>query len=262
MMHILLTTLLTCMMMSNGDTVTITTGNVRRTIQNAALKQDSRIAYAYYPSYTGMPLYQRKINEAISVAVPFRLGDEESPIASQNLSEQFFTNALHDLAKRYSDYITSTSDVNEAPWVLIDSTMIDDQVLLLGKQTDLVQVVRYRYEFAGGAHGNSFITIALFSKTTGKQLAFAKDIVTDLAGFKKVAEAAFRKARKIPGKRSFTKAGYWFEQGFGLSENVLLSNDTVTLIYNPYECAPYVMGEIRVSIPMSEVESLLKIRSR
>ena len=137
--------------------------------------------------------------------------------------------------------------------------MIYDSVTILGRLTDLAQVVRSRYEFTGGAHGNSFITIELFSKTTGKRLTFEKDLIIDQAGFEKVAEAAFRKTRKIPAKSSFKKAGYWFEQGFALSQNILLTGDAITLIYNPYECAPYVMGEIRIPIPLKEIVKYIRI---
>jgi hypothetical protein len=238
----------------------VSTGVVRATITSKGQAAESRIAYAFYPRVGGsMPAYQRAINVATSVLVPFRASDEDAPPSSSVLSESFFRDVLQDFNTRYQQYIASADDINEAPWVLIDSTMIYDSVTILGRLTDLAQVVRSRYEFTGGAHGNSFMTIALFSRTSGKTLTFEKDIIIDQAGFEKVSEAAFRKARKIPGKRSFKKAGYWFDQGFGLSQNVLLSNDTITLIYNPYECAPYVMGEIRIPIPLKEIAKYIRI---
>lgn len=246
----------------SDDTTEITTGLVRETIQNTAQTQESRIAYAYYPTRVDMPAYQRKINEVISTAVPFRMSDEDAPAAVQNLTKEFFAGALRTMSNRYRDYVTSMPDGNEAPWVLIDSTLIYDDVLLRGKQTDIAQVVRYRYEFTGGAHGNSSIAVTLISKTTGKELTFAKDLLSDPEAFEKIAEKYFRKERKIPAKQSLKKAGYWFDQGFGLSENVLLSNDAVTLIYNPYECAPYVMGEIRVAIPLKDIEKCISIPQR
>lgn len=252
-----LCTLLFAVSLVAGD---VSTGVVRATITSKGQAAESRIAYTFYPQVGGsMPAYQRAINVATSVLVPFRASDEDTPPSSSVLSESFFRDVLQDFNTRYQQYIASADDINEAPWVLIDSTMIYDSVTILGRLTDLTQVVRSRYEFTGGAHGNSFRTIGLFSKTTGKQLAFEKDIITDLAGFEKIAEAAFRNARKIPAKRSFKKAGYWFEQGFALSENILLTDDAVTLIYNPYECAPYVMGEIRIPIPLKDVIRYIRI---
>lgn len=256
-MTAVLATLLLAMNLVAGD---VSTGVVRATITSKGQAAESRIVYAFYPSIRGsMPAYQRAINVATSLLVPFRASDEDAPPSSSVLSESYFRDVLQHFNTRYQQYIASADDINEAPWVLIDSTMIYDSVTILGRLTDLTQVVRSRYEFTGGAHGNSFRTISLFSKTTGKQLTFEKDIIIDQAGFEKVAEAAFRKARKIPGKRSFKKAGYWFDQGFGLSENVLLSNDTITLIYNTYECAPYVMGEIRIPIPLKDVIRYMRI---
>lgn len=236
----------------------VSTGVERTTIAGRGQAAESRIAYAFYQTTGTMPDYQRSINEMISSAVPYRMGDEESPSGTAILSESFFRDVLRNLNKRYQEYIASSDDINEAPWVMIDSTMIHDTLRLLGNLTNVAQVVRYRFEFTGGAHGNSFVTIELFSKTTGKKLTFEKDLITDAAGFEKVAEAAFRKARKIPAKSSFKKAGYWFEQGFALSQNIQLSNDTITLIYNPYECAPYVMGEIRIPIPLKDVITYIR----
>ena len=247
------------MSLAAGD---ISTGVVRATTAGRGQTADSRIAYAFYSPSSSMPAYQRVINEAISVSVPFRMSDEEAPPSMSALSESYFLDVLQNFDKRYQQYITSADDINEAPWTMIDSTMINDNLSILGESIDIAQVTRFRYEFTGGAHGSSFTTVILVSKASGQKLNFEKDIIADLSGFTSVAETAFRKARKIPAKRSLRKAGYWFEQGFVLSENVQFSDDAITLIYNPYECAPYVMGEIRVSIPLKNVKHLLKMRSR
>jgi len=238
----------------------ITSGTVVKTITAQQQSATSKITYAFYSVDRGnLPPYQQKINELISTAVPFRMSDEDTPQGKSTVSETFFREVLDTLEQRYQQYQTSATDVNEAPWVVIDSTVIQDQVLMLGKQTNIAQVVRFRYEFTGGAHGNSTTSVTHVSKDTGKELSFAADMISDLPAFEKIAEKYFRKIRKIPAKRSLKKAGYWFDQGLGLSQNILLSNDAVTLIYNPYECAPYVMGEIRVSIPLKDVERLLKL---
>lgn len=255
-MTAVLATLLLAMNLVAGD---VSTGVERTTIGGRGQAAESRIAYAFYAPVGGMPVYQRMINESISATVPFRMGDEDAPRATSALSSSYFRDVLEDFKTRYQQYIGSADDINEAPWVLIDSTMIYDSVTILGRLTDLAQVERTRYEFTGGAHGNSFITIELFSKTTGKRLTFEKDLIIDQAGFEKVAEAAYRKTRKIPAKSSFKKAGYWFEQGFALSQNILLTDEAITLIYNPYECAPYVMGEIRITIPLTDVAKYIRI---
>jgi hypothetical protein len=44
---------------------------------------------------------------------------------------------------------------------------------------------------------------------------------------------------------------------FVISENVMFTDDSLVLIYNPYEIGPYVMGEIRVAIPLKDVEKII-----
>ena len=252
-----LATLLYAMNLLAGD---VSTGVVRTTVRSKGQAAESRIAYAFYLQSDSMPAYQRSINVAVSVLVPYRASDEDDvPLSSFVLSESFFSDVLMEFDKRYQQYIASANDINEAPWVLIDSTMIYDSVTILGSNTGLAQVVRTRYEFTGGAHGNSTMSVTHVSKDTGKELSFAADMISDLPAFEKIAEKYFRKIRKIPAKRSLKKAGYWFDQGFGLSQNILLSNDAVTLIYNPYECAPYVMGEIRITIPLKDVATFIRV---
>jgi len=238
----------------------ITSGTVVKTITAQQQSATSKITYAFYAVDRGnLPPYQQKINELISSAVPFRMSDEDAPQGISTVSEAFVREVLGTLEQRYQQYQTSATDVNEAPWVVIDSTVIQDQVRVFGKLTNLAQVVRFRYEFTGGAHGNSTTSVTYVSKDTGKELSFASDMISDLPTFEKIAEKYFRKIRKIPAKRSLKKAGYLFDQGFGLSENIILTNDAVTLIYNPYECAPYVMGEIRVSIPLKDVANFIRV---
>jgi hypothetical protein len=47
---------------------------------------------------------------------------------------------------------------------------------------------------------------------------------------------------------------------FVISENVMFTDDSLVLIYNPYEIAPYVMGEIRITIPLSEVKGIVTLQ--
>ena len=48
---------------------------------------------------------------------------------------------------------------------------------------------------------------------------------------------------------------YNFESG---SENFILSEETITFVYNPYEIAPYNVGSTELIIPFSDIKELLK----
>jgi hypothetical protein len=167
---------------------------------------------------------------------------------------------LDDLASRFKEYVTSANDVNEAPWLLIDSTHIEDELVVNGAATNTVQVYRTHYEFTGGAHGNSWTSVMQISKASGKKLSVVGDIIVNEKEFLRIAEKAFRKQRKMGPKVSFRKAGYEMAgDKFVASENIMFTNDAVTLIYNPYEVAPYVMGQICITIPMSSIKSIVAL---
>lgn len=234
-------------------------GMTTQVMSNAGQIAESRIAFEYYPNSESLLEYQKTINKLISVGVQFHSPDESVPAETEKLDDQFFSNPLVNLAKRFGLYMNSMPNSNEAPWSIIDSTKVISPVLIQGQGTGIVQLVRSRYEFTGGAHGSTTIAVWLVSRGTGKLLSFENDIVRNIKAFRKIAEQHFRKARKIKARQSLRSAGYWFEKGFALSQNVLLSDETITLIYNPYECAPYVMGEIRVTIPMNEVKKFIRI---
>ena len=43
-----------------------------------------------------------------------------------------------------------------------------------------------------------------------------------------------------------------------MTDNFALTKDGLKFVYNPYEIAPYAMGQQEIVIPYSELKSLLK----
>lgn len=125
---------------------------------------------------------------------------------------------------------------------------LTDQLAVLASST---------YEFSGGAHGNYGTTFTTIDLKTGKVLTLA-DILTP-AGKQKIPAllaAAFRKQYGVKPTESLQDAGL-FEKKIELTNNCYLTATSLTFCYNPYEIGPYALGQIVISIPLSQLEGNL-----
>jgi hypothetical protein len=90
--------------------------------------------------------------------------------------------------------------------------------------------------------------------------------VTDLveersrATLNRVLEAEFRRAREIRAGQSLQEAGFFILPGqeLPIGENFALSDKGLEIQYNPYEVAPYALGETRVKLPKEAIAPLVK----
>lgn len=109
------------------------------------------------------------------------------------------------------------------------------------------------YIFTGGAHGYGGVQFLNFDPKTGKYLTH-KDLISDLPAFTKYVEKAFRQLYEIPEDVDINSKGFFFEDNtFALPENIAVTDDSVILIYNPYEAASYSEGTLRFLFPRKEV---------
>ncbi|MDX1463282.1 MAG: RsiV family protein, partial [Marinirhabdus sp.] len=69
----------------------------------------------------------------------------------------------------------------------------------------------------------------------------------------------FRKMYDIAQNESINAPGFWFEDDtFYLPETFGISNETITLHYNPYEIAAYATGPVEINLPLSTFADQLK----
>jgi len=111
--------------------------------------------------------------------------------------------------------------------------------------------------YYGGAHGNYGVFSMFFDPKTGHEIPLEK-LFTDKEEFRQIAESFFRKEFKIPEQENINSPGFWFENDtFDISKNIVITQDKVTLFYNPYEIASYADGMLIVEIPMEKVKNLI-----
>jgi hypothetical protein len=116
------------------------------------------------------------------------------------------------------------------------------------------------WSYTGGAHGN-FATVYLnFDAATGAPVKLSGILRPGtLPRLTAIAEAHFRKQRKLAPGAGLKSAGFWFPEGrFALSPIFGLSEKDLIFQYNVYDVAPYSSGPTTVAIPLSEIRTLLR----
>lgn len=114
------------------------------------------------------------------------------------------------------------------------------------------------YEFTGGAHGNFFAMGYTFDLNTGDLLTLDKIITQgSLLAISKICE---KRILEIFEAESLSDAGM-FEDYIDLTadQDFFLLSDALVFQFDPYEIAPYSMGNIEVEIPFESINDHLLI---
>lgn len=114
-------------------------------------------------------------------------------------------------------------------------------------------------DYTGGAHGMYSTIYSNYYKPKNEILTLQK-LFTDsnLTKLLSLAETDFRTASELPMNMDLDEAGYWFKDNkFHLNDNLMITNDGVTWLFNPYEVASYAQGTIELSVSKDELLPLL-----
>lgn len=174
------------------------------------------------------------------------MGDSEEPILFSSIDS-----AVADLAEVYSDFVEETPDIGMS-WEIENTGSVDYN------SDRMVTVSLQQYSFTGGAHPNTFLSIANFDKENGRMLGLA-DLVSDTTALKNLLEKKFRTQRELKPDEDLEAAGYWFPEGkFAFPANFGVVTDGLWFYYNPYEITAYALGPTEIVIPKKELKSLRK----
>ncbi len=159
--------------------------------------------------------------------------------------------ALIELEEEFRDFLDDM-DFASSDWTIetmVEVTYSDSSYLGLSMSN---------FSYTGGAHPNTYVSLKILDKTSGKELKL-QDIVKNTGSIKKLAEKNFREQYEILPNSSLNDQGFWFEEDeFTLPTNIGISNDGLEFYYNPYEIAPYSMGPSNILLPFSKIENLMK----
>lgn len=109
---------------------------------------------------------------------------------------------------------------------------------------DIVSVEIVHTEYTGGAHPNSLSHGLNFDKATGRQLVLDDALRMIGLTLKQVSVAATAQLEERLGDVFFPDGA---DSNSGNFSSFLISADTVTFIFQPYQVAPYVAGPQTIS---------------
>jgi hypothetical protein len=139
----------------------------------------------------------------------------------------------------------------EIPYSFEESyTIVKGKAPYVGVSTDY-------YEYAGGAHSNSWQTCRLANLDTGEVTSIAKQMTPE--NLKKLSDIVSAALRKKHNKEKLSDAGF-HDDSIKLtadSKVCLASHGGVEVVFDPYEVAPYAMGSETVPIALEDARKVL-----
>ena len=118
-------------------------------------------------------------------------------------------------------------------------------------------VSTFQYDYTGGAHPNSSLSLFAFKNGSKKALGLS-DIIGSGSkeGFISVAEKAYRIDAGLLPDEPLTKDG-WFEDKFTMTENFAITEDELLFSYSPYEIKPYALGYTYFTLPYYRLKNII-----
>jgi len=195
-----------------------------------------------------------RINQNVLGIVLLTWHQWEYPLETEINSYDDFVN---NFVKEMQDTITYGSTFNyQMLEVSMDVTYQDDKLLNL--------CVHYDRFYKGAVHGNYGTISLFFDLKTGREISL-DELITDMEGFKKLCEKAFRKKYEIPEQENINSTEFSFRDDvFQLPGTIIFLKqkivpNKIVLQYGPYEATVWMRGwNPQVEIDMSEVDHFIK----
>lgn len=126
------------------------------------------------------------------------------------------------------------------------------------EKNNLFSLQTLYYEYSGGAHGLQTTTAYTFDFT--KETTLTPDLLFKPGSISKIDSLILRNIvaqNEVNTPDELEELGFFNYTDAKTTDNMLLTSDGVTFIYNPYEIAAYVVGTVRVVLPYSTISSYL-----
>ena len=217
--------------------------NIEFSEEHIETSKDADIAINY-PKAEGNKDVSERINTTI-----------ENYIVSQtNFSEDSLTNvSIKEAVERFnSEFNTFKSDFPDSPqkW----EAFIDGEVTY--RSPEVICMAINSYLDTGGAHGNTNVRFFNFNPQTG-QLYSKRELISNVNELSKLIESKLKEKAKSNADEPMED--FFFGKDFQLPETIGYSDESLIVLYNPYEIASYSQGIIEFTIPYSEISSFLNI---
>lgn len=116
---------------------------------------------------------------------------------------------------------------------------------------------------AGAAHPTNYTETFNYDLQNTKELAISDLFRKDSQFIEKLSQISITSLIEQNQKAEFTQE-YWIKQGASPKlanfEKFLLTNDSLIIIFDTYQVAPYASGVQQVSIPYKNIDNILQLR--
>lgn len=125
-----------------------------------------------------------------------------------------------------------------------------------------------RYVYMGGAHGLETRNYYNFDLKTGKIISekdlFKPDYIPELSELikKRIVEQSkeTKESKDTEPILSLEDTDFWADS-IKPNSNFYITDESINYVFNPYEIAPYYIGQTEVSIPFNRLKNILKPNS-
>jgi hypothetical protein len=196
------------------------------------------------------------------------LGEDYASLSAPEAVNQFKTNYLNDyrldMQELYAADLKNQVSEDELPsWYNraydLKTQLIDGREGILCSSTSI-------YEFAGGAHPNSWEIWMNFRLSDGHLLTTDEVFIPTLQEevSNRLLDALILWAQKELDNKNIKTISDLQNEGLLLTsqlyipENFLLLPEEVRFVYNRYDIAPYALGAIELSLPYKEIEEFME----
>ena len=215
-------------------------------------------------SIAGCPLTHRL---SISLEYPVILGDKghaaaviRQAIFEAAFGESYDTLGVEEAAARYAgDLAAEFKELSAAMWrgsrkagiePPEDTEWSDDiEGYFAGQNGPYRSYIVNITDFTGGAHSSSTTQAFVFDTNDGSRLTLDDLFVPD---FDEVLTDIIN--RYVPESLSEEDIDELFEPTVLPTGNYILTSDSITFIYNPYEIGPYSLGTPSISVPIKDLK--------
>lgn len=179
-------------------------------------------------------------------------GEQYAALSPEDAMERYTSDAVTEYRETNLPLLQSALEQNLPHAVLSWENYTYGEVA--GSHNDIVSYLVTKYAYTGGAHGMTVLTSLNFNKKTGTLLTEG-DFFTD--GYEeKLSGLLTSHLEESLGENVDTSM--LFVKEISPNGNFMVSADGVTYIYNRYEIGPYVLGDVKVTVPWNELEGLIR----
>ncbi|MGM0946000.1 MAG: DUF3298 and DUF4163 domain-containing protein [Bacteroidota bacterium] len=200
----------------------------------------------------------------VSLSYPIAAGGAQSEVINATIETQLqryldAEDISADLEKSVENFLQNYIDFKEEFPDAYGQWSLEVEARVSHQSDSLLSVYFEHYVFTGGAHPNSSVYFLNFDPQSGEVIE-RDQLILNQEELLSMTEESFRAFHQIPPDQDLKESGQFFlpETGFFLPQAIGFREDSLYLIYIPYEIGPYVMGYTELSFAPEQVRGIVR----